>query len=247
MTPPSPHASQEELVLHAFGEAERPAELESHVAECEECRGELEAVRRTLEAVAVQAAPERDADYGSRVWQRLEPRLRAHDRARRARRLWVPAALAASLVLAFVLGRHTAPTPTAGASQPVRDRILLVALGDHLERSQMVLVELVNAHAAGPADVHREQEWAQSLLAENRLYRQALARSDAAGIGGGVLEELERVLIEIANGPSKLSARQLKEIQERIESRGILFKMRVVGRQVKQKSQDALVETRVIS
>ena len=243
----SPHASQEELVLHGFGEAERPAELESHLAECDECRAESEAVRRTLEAVAEQAPPERGADYGSGVWRRLEPRLRAHDRRRHARRLWLPAALAASLVLAFVLGRHTAPTPTAGASQPVRDRILLVALGDHLERSQMVLVEMVNAHAGGPADVQREQEWAQSLVAENRLYRQALARSDAAGLGGGVLEDLERVLIEIANGPPELSARQLKEIQERIESKGILFKMRVVGRQVKQKSQDALAETRVIS
>ena len=44
-----------------------------------------------------------------------------------------------------------------------------------------------------------------------------------------------------------LSARQLKEIQERIESKWILFKVRVVGRQVKRKSQHALVETRVIS
>jgi hypothetical protein len=243
----TPHPDQEELVLHGFGEAARPAELESHLAECDECRVEYEVVRRTLEAVAPQAAPDRGDDYGPRVWRRLEPRLRAHDRVRRARRLWMPAALAASLVLAFVLGRQTAHTPSAGASQPVRDRILLVALGDHLERSQMVLVELANAHAAGPADVHREQEWAQSLVAENRLYRQALARSDEAGLGGSVLEDLERVLIEIANGPPELSARQLKEIQDRIESKGILFKVRVVGRQVKQKSQDALVETRVIS
>lgn len=241
------HASQEELVLHAFGEAERAEELEAHLAACDVCRGEYQAVRRTLAAVAAERPTERGEDYGPRVWRRLEPRLRTHDRRRRARRLWLPAALAASLVLAFVLGRHTAPVPAAGASQPVRDRILLVALGDHLERSQMVLVELVNAHAAGPADVHREQQWAQSLVAESRMYRQALARSDEAGLGGGVLEDLERVLIEIANGPPELSARQLKEIQERIESKGILFKVRVVGRQVKQKSQDALVETRVIS
>lgn len=239
------HASQEELVLHCYGEAERSEELELHLASCAECRAEFEAVRLTLEAVPAESVPERGDDYGSRVWWRLAPRLRAQRSLRRARRIAVPLALAASLVVAFLLGRQTAPVP--GAPQPVRERVLLVALGDHLQRSQMVLVELANADAAGPADVRREQVSAQSLVAESRLYRQALARSDEPGLGGGVLDDLERVLIEIANGPPELSARQLKDLQERIESQGILFKVRVVGRQVKQKSQQALVETRVIS
>jgi hypothetical protein len=96
-------------------------------------------------------------------------------------------------------------------------------------------------------DVRHERQWAESLVAENRLYRQTLARSGEAGLGGGVLDDLERVLLEIANGPSELSASQLKEIQERIESRGILFKVRVVGRQVKEKSRRVLAETRVTS
>ena len=241
------HATEEELVLHCYGEAERPEDLDVHLASCEECRRESEAIRGALAAVEPGPAPARGEDYGPRVWRRLSPRLRAHERRQRARRFWLPAALAASLVLAFVLGRQTATTPAAGSSQNVRERILLVALGDHLERSQMVLVELANASPTGPADVHREQEWAQSLVAENRLYRQTLARSGEPALGGGVLDDLERVLLEIANGPSELSARQLKEIQDRIESKGILFKVRVVGRQVKQKSQHALVETRVIS
>ena len=239
------HASQEELVLHCYGESERPEELELHVVSCAECRGEYEAIRRTLEAVPAGSVPERGPEYGSRVWWRVAPRLRAQRRLRGARRIGLPLALAASLVVAFLLGRHTAPVP--GAPQPVRERILLVALGDHLQRSQMVLVELANADAGSPADVRREQASAQSLVAESRLYRAALARSDEPGLGGGVLDDLERVLIEVANGPSELSSRQLKDLQERIESQGILFKVRVVGRQVKQKSQQALGETRVIS
>jgi hypothetical protein len=242
------HASEEDLVLHHYGDSEEAAALEAHVAGCEACRGEQDRLRRTLDAVPAEPVPARGEDYGARVWERIRPKLAVRGRFRRIRRIWLPAAVAASLVLAFVLGRHTAPAPpAAGTPQPVRERILLVALGDHLERSQMVLVELVNAHAAGPADVHHEQQWAQSLVAENRLYRQALARSGEAGLGSGVLDDLERVLLEIANGPSELSARQLKEIQERIESKGILFKVRVVGRQVKQKSRRVLAETRVSS
>lgn len=241
------HPSDEQLVLHHYDEADDREEIAAHVAACEACRVVAEEIRRTLEDVPDEPVPARGEDYGARVWARISPRLPARGRFARARRLWVPATLAASLVLAFLLGRQTAapPIPTP-ASQPVRERILLIALGDHLERSQMVLAELVNAHAAGPADVHHEQRSAQALVTENRLYRQAVSRSSEAGLGG-VLDDLERVLLEIANGPSELSARELKEIQDRIESRGILFKVRVVGRQVKQKSRRVLAETRVAS
>jgi hypothetical protein len=160
----------------------------------------------------------------------------------------VPAALAASLLLAFLLGRQTAPPAAkeAAATPPVRERILLVALGEHMEKSQMVLAELVNAPAERPADVRSEQRFAEELIPENRLYRQALARSGDSGLSD-VLDDLERVLVEIANGPSELSARQLQEVRERIESKGILFKVRVVGRQMKEKSRRVLAEARVDS
>jgi hypothetical protein len=110
----------------------------------------------------------------------------------------------------------------------VRERVLLVAVGDHLERSQMVLVELANAQTQGELDISAERQSADELLASNRLYRQTAVQLGQTNVAG-VLDELERVLVEVARGPSQVSMEQLAEIQQRIEAQGILFKMKIVN------------------
>ena len=139
--------------------------------------------------------------------------------------------------MAFLLGRQF-PGPAPQALSPaVRERILLVAIGDHLERSQMVLVELANAPSDGPLDVSAERASADDLVSANRLYRQTAARSGEPALAA-VLEELERVLVEVAAGPERLVARPTSaELQRRIEARGLLFKIRVVGSQVREREK----------
>jgi hypothetical protein len=53
-----------------------------------------------------------------------------------------------------------------------------------------------------------------------------------------LLEELERVLLEIAHSPSEVSAHQLEELRRQIEDRGILFKVKIFGSQVEQSAQN---------
>jgi len=239
------HLTEEELVLHRFGEAEAPAAVEAHLAECADCRMALEALRRDLDAVPMPEPPERDADYGAQVWARLEPHLAdaarpAVSRAAR-RRVWAPVGLAASLVLAFLLGRHwphetAAPAPVSAAA---RERILLVAVGDHLERSEMLLVELVTAGADGkPVDISTQQEYAEELVGANRLYRQTVVRAGEPGVAS-LLDELERLLVEVAHRPSSMSAADLADIRSRIESRGLLFRVRVIETQVREKEKQS--------
>jgi hypothetical protein len=50
------------------------------------------------------------------------------------------------------------------------------------------------------------------------------------------LDELERTLLEIVHSPAQLSAAELERIRQRIEARGILFKIRVIGSHMQQKS-----------
>jgi len=153
--------------------------------------------------------------------------------------------LAASLVLAFLLGRHwPQAVPPPAVSAAARERILLVAVGDHLERSEMLLLELVNAGADGkPVDISTEQQWAEELVGANRLYRQTVARSGDQGVAS-VLDELERLLVEIAHRPSSLKPAELDEFRQRIESRGLLFRVRVIETQVRDKEK-ASKETQV--
>jgi hypothetical protein len=138
-------------------------------------------------------------------------------------------------VVAFLLGQRF-PAPSPPISAAVRERILLVAVGNHLERSQMVLVELANAPTDAPLDVSAERASADVLVSANRLYRQTAVRSGETALAA-VLEELERVLIEVAAGPERLSPADLGELQRRIEARGLLFKIRVVGSQVREREK----------
>ena len=151
-------------------------------------------------------------------------------------------ATAALVVMAFLTGRFvnlrdqqrapelpvaTAPAPRIALADEamVRERVLLIAVGDHLERSQMVLVELAHADTSGELDISAERQLADDLVASNRLYRQTAQQMGQANVAG-LLDELERVLVEVARGPSTMTMPQLADIQQRIESQGILFKVR---------------------
>src|SRR5712692_6435999 len=151
---------------------------------------------------------------------------------------------AALVIAAFFLGRRQPVRlpPNDQSVQQVRERILLVAVGDHLDRSEMMLVELTNAEP-GPADkklvnISTEQKRAEDLLDENRLYRQtALQQGDSAL--ASVLDELERVLLDIAHSPAEMTPAQLEKIRQRMEAHGILFKVRVAGSEVRRRERSA--------
>ncbi len=60
----------------------------------------------------------------------------------------------------------------AAAAEQIRERILLSDVGDHLDRSQMALVELVSSDDNTSMDMAGERSRAEQLVADNRLYRQ---------------------------------------------------------------------------
>jgi hypothetical protein len=144
-------------------------------------------------------------------------------------------------VAAFVLGRHfpAGPSP-APIPEQGRDRIFLVMVGDHLERSEMVLLEVVNAEGTGTVDVHSAQESAASLVSANRLFRMNARHAGEPGVAS-VLDELERVLIEVAHGPSQNGPEERAQLRRRIEGGDILFKVRVLGSRLRSKEKDMAV------
>ncbi len=240
------HLSEEQLVLHYYGDADSRASVKAHLTTCADCRGRFEQLSREL-ALMQSPAPERGEEYGTQVWNRI----RAHLPEREPRqsgwvlrpRQWVVAgALAMLVIAAFLAGRFypvsPAQPPTDAKNEKVRERILLVAVGDHLEQSQMLLLELTHASADGSVDISSERERAEQLVSANRLYRQTAGRQGAADVER-VLDELERTLLEIAHQPAEVTPAQLQEIQQRIDSQGLLFKIRVVGSKVRRQGRTA--------
>lgn len=251
------HPDEEELIAYHHGEASRREATAQHLADCGECRAELERIEAVLAALDTMPVPDPGEDYGRRVWQQIAPRLPE----KRARwwdfgvnrhtggrlfdpRRWAAAgAIAALAIAAFLAGRVTkrpVPAPMAVNVGQVRERVLIMAVGEHLGRSEMVLVELANAEPANAkqkqVNISGEQRRAEDLLEENRLYRQtALEQGDTAL--ANVLDELERVLLDVAHSPDKVTPAQLETIRQRIEARGILFKVRVVGKELQQREE----------
>jgi len=227
------HLSEEDMTAAYYDELE-PA-LRAHLDDCPECRADFARLKRLLDDLREAPVPERDASYGGQVWTRLLPHLSAERPGRGWLRWWTVApALAAVAVAAFIAGMMTQQgRQPVGISSKARERVLLVAMGEHLDRSQMVLAELVNS-TPETLDLNSERERARNLIGENQLIRQTALRSgDSAD--AAVLDELERVLLDIANGPADPS--DLEALQRRIESQGLLLKVRIVSTNVRQKGQ----------
>ena len=245
------HLTEEQLLFHYYGEGGDTLDAERHLDECDECRALYGSLQRLLNVVSSIPSPERGPEYGAQVWQRIEKKLPA----RRAWWRWnggAPAlryamaggAMVALLTAAFVAGRFYPRRPAVqqivGDAQ-TSERVLRVAVGDYLDRSQMVLIELANANAEGSLDIAPEQERAQELISETRLYRQTAAATGDTPITA-ILDELERLLLDIAHGPSKLSPAELEKLRERLTAESILFKIRVVNSNVRGQEEPQAVD-----
>ena len=248
------HLNEDDLVLHYYGEmpSAEEAAVAAHLASCGDCQHHYTKLQRVMAFVDSAPAVEPEPGFERIAWARLEPAL-----AMSRRRGWIswfvfsPSRLAFAtgvLVLigaAFMAGRLTRSAGSGGAPQSaaqVRERILLVDLGDHLDRSQMVLVELVSAGGStGDVDISTERERAGQLVAVNRLYRQTALSTGDANMAS-LLDDLERVLVDIAASPETVSQEDLDLVRRRIDSKELLFKVRVVSSQVRERQKAAIQE-----
>jgi hypothetical protein len=120
-------------------------------------------------------------------------------------------------------GRRAASSIDAAAGERVR----LAAIGDHLERSERVLLDLVNADG-DRLDLSAQQTWAAELIDSNRLYRDSATQAHDSMVAG-VLDDLERSLLDIVHAPSTPTAAELEAVRTRLDTATLLFKVRVLA------------------
>ena len=109
------------------------------------------------------------------------------------------------------------------------ERLLRAEVEDHLERSQRALAELVNANYEVGGPIAGDRARAADLVASGRLYRRSAEQIGESEIGR-LLEDIERVLVEVANGPADLSPGELTRLRLRIDEQDLVFRVRVVAR-----------------
>jgi hypothetical protein len=257
------HLHEDDLVLHYYGELDvvSAGRSERHLAECDDCRASFTRLQRVMAAVDMMPEPTLPDSFERTVWARLEPQLSldvargrpldlARGRARRrgglswfvlspANLAWA-AAIVVLVAAAFFAGRVTKPEPaqTIASADQLRERVLMADVGEHLERSQAMLVDLVTADPSD-IDMTAERRRAEELVAANRLYRQTAAASGEARIRE-LLDELERLLVELAASPDQMSADDMDNVRDRIDATGLLFKVRVMSSTLRERQKDEI-------
>lgn len=261
------HLTEDELILHYYGETERAdrARVDTHLASCGECQFAQDQLRRVMTLVDSAAPVEAPLGFERTAWARLEPALDlntndspVHRSAKRVFDLvfgrtareggWFPqwalaGGVAALVVAAFVAGRFSGgdaavtPAPSAAVAEVEPARVLQAAVGEHLDRTQMVLVELANAATDGPGVLAVEHQRAEDLVAASRVIRQSALQSGDGQVVD-ILEDLERVLLEIANAPANATSNDLTDLQSRITREDLLFRLRVIASEMRQRNQN---------
>jgi hypothetical protein len=244
------HYQEDDLILYYYGEGRKRPDIERHLDECGSCAATYREIAGTLSMVIEPPLPERGDQYGLEVWQRIRHKLPEQELPWwslwfRGERLMLVAAAAALVLAAFVAGRYlpreqagsgptATPPPTVAQAGSVaeRQRILLSSVADHLDRSARVLSDVMNT--SDNRDISTEQRWADDLLTTSRLYRQDAEDAGEQSVAS-VLDDLERSLLEIVHSPSQISAADLEQIRRRIDAAALLFKVRVLSDDLRQR------------
>jgi hypothetical protein len=254
----SSHYSEDDLTLHYYGEGRSAnrEEIARHVRTCDRCAALYREISETLALVVAEDVPERGDQYGLEVWQRIRHQLPERGwwpGGTRLRFVGLVGAMAALVAAAFIAGQLSRapgiPGGPGGSKDDVRaegkgradgdsdrERILLTAVADHLDRSSRVLTEIENAH--GPSDISAEQRWAEDLVVTSRLYRQDATDAGELSVAA-MLDDLERNLLEIVHRPSKISAADLEQIRRRLDAAALLFKVRIMSDELRQREAAA--------
>ena len=230
------HPSQGDLILHYYGES--GAGIAQHMAKCPECRASFEHLTSTLSAITLPDPPPRGEDYSAEVWSRIKPKLYARTMPvpwwDLSRRWAIVATVAVLITMAFVAGRYTNRPPANSPVKPVEatnnpqlpQKVLVFALGDYLDRSEMLLVEVAHANRPEDLDLNAQRRYASELVATNRLYRETAQRLGDADTGA-LLDQLERVLLQLEHTPQGATATDIQQLRQEIDSGALLFKVRV--------------------
>jgi len=229
------HLGEDELIELYYGE--ETGEAKTHLRACRECSAVYTELKKSLDAIRPAPVPQRDAKYGDRVWENLQSRLTPYQKKTAGWRGWAhwrAAALALScamlLAVAVFGGRYwerTTTKKTIVAGNPrTAQRVILVVLTDHLDRTERLLVALEHADSPDRIANAQLQLEARELLASNRLYRASASNAGDPALAGA-LDRLEGVLAEIANEPD-LTETDLERVRKDMNTDGILFEIRVL-------------------
>jgi len=258
--------ARKNLVAFLSGELEsRDRErLESHLRSCPACRVELELLQRTVES-AEAMKPELAKALASVDWEETSEKVVAAvwDKKQRPRalpqreRFWLFSPrlrpVLAGLLLGILIGAVASwlvfrgrPLENRGgasffASKEFLDRVDLEIARretlDYLEKSQSVLLEFAQSSSADGRFRLNEAaaQKARELLSKKKFLNPQLEKAQMAK-AKEICDQIELLFYELAVVSESLSEAERQEIQNLIEDKSLLLKIRLLKKEL-QKSE----------
>lgn len=239
------------LAAGALDAGERAA-AERHVASCVECAADLAALRAILAAASADEACAAEPPVAVEwLRARVHARLDAAQAAPRPRRaVWAMAVAGAAAVAAFAVVSRPVPPPhdtmvAEGTAEPeivVSDEALermertmaRERTARYLDEAQDVLVTV----SGKPRNCDRKAQHID-LADETRRSRELLAKrarldldGSAALTAGPVLDDVEKVLREVASLENCARRRDVEAIHRHVERERLLMKMELMTREL---------------
>jgi hypothetical protein len=256
------------LHFYGEGGADEERRIDDHLAACSECRQSWTELGDTLKLVDAAKVPEPGDGFERVMWARVQSALPEPRRGASTFSVWrwVPAlGVAAAVVTAIGVGyawrashesrggvspaATTASTSsTAGAAvartsatdlQKTRERVLLTALSEHFQQTEVLLTEIMNSPDSGRAEIDFERASAGDLVASGRLYRVTAQESGDLQLAR-MLDDLESVLVEVARSPEHVARKDFQSLRTRIDDQNLLFKVRAVSNQIQQRQKNLI-------
>lgn len=177
-----------------------------------------------------------DEQYGSELWNKISDRL--DERAQISwfqkfiKQIQQPQFSAVGLValfaiaVTFYLMGHNQAVVEIDSQKTTNQQLLSQNMQLHLAQTDMFLTQVSNMNTQNNSPVLIRT--AESLLASNRIYKNAYANNDNKRLKN-LLTELEQVLLEVSNGESKNSRNYISEYA----NKQLLYKVKSSNQQLK--------------
>jgi hypothetical protein len=257
-------------VAAAYGELTEGEQqwLERHHAGCKECSAFRADVQATLMSIPRAPSAEGDINAAPDFWPTIVRQLqqeshgekvetsRLLDRITKPWKYGLAASLAAVLIIGgVVVGRYLIPAPeSAGvdSTMTVADQELLNQIHrtqEYLDRTRTLLLGILNREPASspPAypNLKKQREVSRRLVSEGRKLHAELSGDDQ-GLQRLLIEEIEDLLLQLANLEESHATAGLKTIQNGAEQRGILLKISIEDMKIAEEARRASASKQIL-
>ncbi len=218
------------LALYPDSDDREIEEVLKHIEECDSCRKELKELENMKLFIDQREKPLMSDDYWEEFSDKLDDKLdkeeeKSSGKVITLKRTFYPLTAAALVMFGIYIGQYMSvdrnqppsPLPLAMADSNQKAEVT-PAVSRHFDSLTPLLLECANYQSKG--DITLERKDVRSLLLENRILKQIVAKQNNM-TEKQLLEELEIILMELSNSSPEEAGNIVKES-------GIIMKMKTL-------------------